>query len=108
MASPPDLLSALDVAAQHLLERAGVGAKLDGETTEKDAPLVEQVKAFQAVVDWAKTRKDLVPPEKVESAFDGLRKQFNRAPAKRPRSRAPQAAAEDGNDGADVVSLFDA
>ena len=48
-----DLLDALDIAAAHLLEKAGVGATMDDGNPMKEAPLTEQVKAFEAVVDWA-------------------------------------------------------
>ena len=38
-----DLLDALDIAAAHLLEKAGVGATVEGGTAAKEAPLTEQV-----------------------------------------------------------------
>ena len=86
MTTKLDLLDALDIAAAHLLEKAGVGATVEGGTAAKEAPLTEQVKAFEAVVDWAKTRKDLRPPKKEESRFDGIKRQFNGAAPERGRS----------------------
>jgi hypothetical protein len=86
MIDKTDLLAALDIAAAHLLEKAGVGDKLaDGEKAP-EAALADQVKAFNAVVDWAKTRRELAPPEKKESPFDGIRRNFNSAPVKRRRT----------------------
>ena len=91
-----DLLDALDIAAAHLLEKAGVGATVEGGIAAKEAPLTEQVKAFEAVVDWAKTRKDLRPPKKEESRFDGLKRQFNGAAPERGRS-GPKKKANGGS-----------
>ena len=82
-----DLLDALDIAAAHLLEKAGVGATMDDGNPMKEAPLTEQVKAFEAVVDWAKTRKELRPPQKEESRFDGIKRQFNGAASERGGSK---------------------
>ena len=91
-----DLLDALDIAAAHLLEKAGVGATVEGGIAAKEAPLTEQVKAFEAVVDWAKTRKDLRPPKKEESRFDGIKRQFNGAAPERGRS-GPKKKANGGS-----------
>ena len=87
-----DLLDALDIAAAHLLEKAGVGATMDDGNPMKEAPLTEQVKAFEAVVDWAKTRKDLRPPQKEESRFDGIKRQFNGTAAERGGSKPKKKA----------------
>lgn len=106
-----DLLDALDIAAAHLLEKAGVGATVEGGTAAKEAPLTEQVKAFEAVVDWAKTRKDLRPPKKEESRFDGIKRQFNGAAPERGRSGPKKKAngsavgAASGSDDSDAPAL---
>jgi len=73
-----ELLKAIDEAAAHLLQRAGVSANVAPENVrpEAEAPLPEQVKAFQAVVDWAKARHDLVPAGEEGSKFSGLKQQF--------------------------------
>jgi hypothetical protein len=99
-----DLLDALDIAAAHLLERAGVGATMTPGNSTKEAPLTEQVKAFEAVVDWAKTRKDLRPPKKEESRFDGIKRQFNGAPSERGRSGAKKKANGSSIDASDADS----
>ena len=92
MTAKLDLLDALDIAAAHLLEKAGVGATMDDGTAAKEAPLTEQVKAFEAVVDWAKTRKDLRPPQKEESRFDGIKRQFNGSTPERGGSKPKKKA----------------
>jgi len=97
-----DLLDALDIAAAHLLEKAGVGATMDDGNPTKEAPLTEQVKAFEAVVDWAKTRKELRPPQKEESRFDGIKRQFNGATPERggskPKKKANGSLPDTGSD----------
>ena len=104
MTTQLDLLDARDIAAAHLLEKAGVGATVEGGTAAKEAPLTEQVKAFEAVVDWAKTRKDLRPPKKEESRFDGIKRQFNGAAPERGRSvpkKKANGSAVNASSGAD-------
>ena len=111
MTTKLDLLDALDIAAAHLLEKAGVGATVEGGIAAKEAPLTEQVKAFEAVVDWAKTRKDLRPPKKEESRFDGIKRQFNGAAPERGRSGPKKKAngsavnASSGADESDAPAL---
>ena len=46
MTAKLDLLDALDIAAAHLLEKAGVGATMDDGTAAKEAPLTEPVKNY--------------------------------------------------------------
>jgi hypothetical protein len=92
MTTKTDLLDALDVAATHLLEKAGVGGKVDGEKPSLELPLTDQVKAFEAVVDWVKIRKDLRPPQKEESRFDGIKREFNSATASNRRSKPKKKA----------------
>jgi hypothetical protein len=94
-----DLLDVIDSAAARLLAMAGFGATTGAELTK--ATLPEQVKAFEAVVAWAKTRKELRPPERVKAKFDGIRSQFNGSPNKRRRSPAAPEAEPDPPDSAD-------
>ena len=114
MAEDADLLASLDKAAKHLLEKAGVGASLSADATTT-VTLAEQVKAFDSVVEWAKVRKTLAPPEKTESAFDAIRNKFNDPPKRRgsPR-RTPSAEAGGAVNGSDdgaadaTADFFDA
>jgi hypothetical protein len=95
-----DLIDAIDSAAARLLEMGGFGVKnpLRAEDGIVKATLPEQVKAFEAVVEWAKTRRDLRPPEKAKAKFDGIRSGFNSSSRKRRGSRAPaEAEAEPGS-----------
>ena len=55
-----DLLDTIDAAAASLLDAAGFSAKVEGVEPPK-VELTDRVKAFQAVVDWAKTRNVLRP-----------------------------------------------
>lgn len=98
-----DLIDAIDAAAARLLEMGGFGVKsADGLTK---ATLPEQVKAFEAVVEWAKTRKDLRPPEKAKAKFDGIRTGFNSSSRKRRGGRAPvEIEAEPGPLESDAAS----
>lgn len=79
-----DLIDSIDSAAARLLEMAGFGAKTDEAAVSLAIVLTsEQVRAFDAVVEWAKIRKDLRPPEKGKSRFDGIRSSFNGQTRKR-------------------------
>ena len=106
----PELLDTIDAAAASLLDAAGFGAKVEGAEPAK-VELPDRVKAFQAVVDWAKTRNALKPPERQKTKFDDIKRQFSEAPKRRGRrpeaeSRSePPAGAEPPANGAD---LFDA
>jgi hypothetical protein len=51
---------------------------MSGEKPTVATTLTEQVKAFEAVVDWAKTRKDLRPPQK-----EGVTVRWNQARVQR-------------------------
>lgn len=93
-----DFIAALDEAAKVLLSKAGVSAKVEGGAPAPVCTLAEQVKAFEAVVDWAKTRRDLKPPEKAKSAFDDIRNQFaGTAPVSGRNSRRSRKAAASGD-----------
>jgi hypothetical protein len=104
-----DLLDTIDAAAAILLDAAGFGAKVEGVEPAK-IELPERVKAFQAVVEWAKTRNVLKPPERGKTRFDDIKRQFGEAPKRRGRrseaesSSEPAPAAEPPNG----VDLFDA
>ena len=74
-----DLLDTIDAAAASLLDAAGFSAKVEGvEPPKVDLP--DRVKAFQAVVDWAKTRNALKPPERGKTQFDAIRDKVREAP----------------------------
>ena len=106
MAKDDEFLQALDVAAKLLLEKAGVSAKVEDGTSPPVA-LADRVKAFEAVVDWAKTRRGLAPQEKPKSAFDAITSQFKGEPAVGRRS--PRRAKKDaGGDPATPVEPADA
>lgn len=100
------LLELLDVGARRLLAHAGVGDTVT-DMPDAVATLAERVKAFDSVVDWAKTRKGLIPEQKKESAFGQLSAEFHGdAPARRRSSRRSVAPASVGGDGA-AGGLFD-
>lgn len=105
-----DLLETIDEAAASLLDAAGFGAKVEGAEPTK-VELSDRVKAFQAVVDWAKTRNVLKPPERGKTKFDDIKRQFSETPKRRGRrpeaesSPEPAAAVAEPPNGAD---LFDA
>jgi len=115
MSNPkPDLLDTLDRAAALLLEKAEIGDTMSGEKPTVATTLTEQVKAFEAVVDWAKTRKDLKPPQKEESRFDGIKREFNGAAASnrgsKPKKKAANgsySAALDAPTGLDTPTALD-
>jgi hypothetical protein len=92
-----NLIEELDVAAQALLRRARGEATIPGAAPPVDedppAPLVEQVKAFEAVVKWAEARKELVVAPPKESTFRGIANRVNGNAAKRRgASSAPEEA----------------
>jgi hypothetical protein len=107
-----DLLDTIDTAAASLLDAAGFGAKVEGVETPK-VELTDRVKAFQAVVDWAKTRSALKPPETGKSKFDAIRDKFRDPPKRRGRGAAPEsgpepAAPADSTPDTNGAGLFDA
>jgi hypothetical protein len=104
-----DLLETIDEAAASLLDAAGFGAKVEGAEPTK-VELSDRVKAFQAVVDWAKTRNVLKPPERGKTKFDDIKRQFSETPKRRGRrpeaesSPEPAAAAvAEPPNGADLI-----
>ena len=111
------LIEALDAGATKLLEMAMAPAKND-DGTPTLVTLAERVKAFEAVVEWAKTRDPLVPKEIKESKFDGIRREFNgktidgrrdpRGRKKRIEVESPADGAPDGANGISAAALFDA
>lgn len=114
MSSKPDLLDTLDRAAALLLEKAEIGDSISDEKPTVATTLTEQVKAFEAVVDWAKTRKDLRPPQKEESRFDGIKREFNGAAAsnrgsksKKKTANGSYSAAIDTATGSDTPATLD-
>jgi hypothetical protein len=106
------LIETIDSAAARLLEMAGFGVTVEGAEPSK-ATLPEQVKAFEAVVEWAKTRPTIRSAEKGKSKFDGIREQFS---ATRKRRGSSSIAAVEDNPAVDppepvaapAANLFDA
>ena len=105
-----NLVDAIDSAAKRLLDAAGFGDTV--QTVESGKPtLPEQVKAFEAAVEWAKTRNVLKPPEKGKSKFDGLREQFSQTTQRRRRPVSPESSDASNAEPADTsasTDLFDA
>ena len=98
------LIDELDKAASALLEKSRTGDSVPSEDSasvshETGSSLAEQVKAFQAVVEYAKIRPQLVPQKKKEAAFDGLKRQFNGETVNR---RGKRGKAEDEADGSNA------
>ena len=115
---PKPLLDTIDDAAASLLDAAGFGAKVDGVEPAK-VELSDRVKAFQAVVDWAKTRNVLKPPVAGKTKFDAIRDKFRDPPKRRGRAAAIEADPDPGAEPAPAaeppaaeppngVDLFDA
>ena len=111
---PVELLDTIDAAAASLLDAAGFSAKVEGvEPPKVDLP--DRVKAFQAVVDWAKTRNALKPPERGKTQFDAIRDKFRETPKRRGRRSEAESSSEPpaGTPGLDPgaangTDLFDA
>ncbi len=103
-----DLIDVIDAAAARLLVMAGFGAKMEGSTAPT---LPEQVKAFEAAVEWAKIRNELRPPEKGKSQFDGIREQFGAAVKRRGRPASAESGPANGSaiavEPAVATDLFD-
>ena len=97
MAKDDDFLATLDLAAKLLLESASLSDSVEGAAPKPAVSLAERVKAFECVMDWAKTRRDFKPPEKTKSAFDGIKQQFHGTAPKGRRGRKPAAEAEGGD-----------
>ena len=88
-----EFVAALDTAARSLLEKAGISAKVTDGKSSAVVTVAEQVKAFEAVVDWAKTRRELVPKPKEKSAFDDIKSRFNgEAPQRRGNAHPGKAS----------------
>jgi hypothetical protein len=106
-----DLLDTIDKAASSLLDAAGFGDKVDGAEPAK-VELSDRVKAFQAVVDWAKTRNALKPPTPGKTKFDVIRDQFRETPKRRGRpaqaESSPDPGAATAAEPANGTDLFDA
>jgi len=105
-----DLFDTIDKAATSLLDAAGFGDKVDGAEPAK-IELPDRVKAFQAVVEWAKTRNSLKPPAPGKTKFDVIRDQFREAPKRRgrPAQAESRPAAEPGTaEPVNGTDLFDA
>lgn len=98
-----DLVEEIDAAAAELLKRATAPDK-----DESDNPtlvtLSERTKAFDSVVDWAKVRQGLVPPDKTPSKFEQIKGALDgtgTGKSRRRRGASSEAEAEAGPNGAD-------
>jgi hypothetical protein len=89
-----DLITALDAAAAALLERATAEDKNE-DGTPTLVTLAERTKAFDSVVDWAKVRQGLVPPDKTPSKFEQIKGAFDGSAGK-PRKRRGAAEPTEG------------
>lgn len=105
-----ELQKAIDDTAIKLLQKA-TGEDNAGEGAAE--LLIEQVKAFSAVVDWYKIRVNNAPPEPKDSKFAGIKRSFavddDSAPPERPRGRgrpkgSRRAAADPGTDSGSAAS----
>jgi hypothetical protein len=112
MNSAETLIAALDQAAIALLEKSKGGDSVAAEggvnaSSETPSSLAEQVKAFQAVVEYAKIRPTLGPPQsKKESPLDGLKRQFSgEAVNRRGKRRSTEESADSGPDGGSADDL---
>lgn len=85
------LSQSLDKAATRLLSLAAGDQPPEGVSNA--FTLAEQVKAFEAAMEWAKLRRDLYPPDKPKAKFDGIRAAFNGDKASGRRSGAAKAKA---------------
>jgi hypothetical protein len=98
MAKDDDFLATLDLAAKLLLESASLSDSVEGAAPKPAVSLAERVKAFECVMDWAKTRRDFKPPEKKTSAFDGIKQQFHGTASKSRRGRVKSDSPAEGGD----------
>lgn len=85
----------IDKAGQEMLERCA--REVDG----RPIPMSQQVEAFVAIVKWAEVREKIKPkqpePEKKETKFERLNREFH---GKR-RGRPPKPGPDEIDDGAD-------
>lgn len=93
------LIETIDAAAERLLAMAGFGDKVEGAEPPPDVTLPEAVKAFDAVVEWAKIRQELQGAAPQRAKFDGIREKFERATGKRRGSRREAETPIDLGDG---------
>lgn len=100
---PDELRKAIDEAAITLLSKAVGSATLP--TDVNPGILTEQVKTFQAIVEWAKVRHAILPPPappKKESAFAGIKSRLGDGAAPRRRGGKPPPA-PNGHGGEPIV-----
>ena len=70
------LIDDVDKAAGELLKRAMASDKNE-DGTPTLVTLAERTKAFDSVVEWAKVRHALVPPERAPSKFEQIKGAFD-------------------------------
>jgi hypothetical protein len=101
-----DLIVEIDAAAAELLKRATAPDKNEQDEATL-VTLAERTKAFDSVVDWAKVRQGLVPPDKTLSKFEQMQRDFNGIGTRKTdkRRRTPSEAEEGRGDdaGGDTV-----
>jgi hypothetical protein len=101
-----ELLQAIDAAAITLLSKAVGSATLPPDVNP--GILADQVKTFEAIVEWAKVRHSIEPPPappKKESAFAGIKSRLSDGPA--PRRRGGKSAPAPNGHGGEPVALGD-
>ncbi len=106
-----ELIDDVDKAAGELLRRAMASDKNE-DGTPTLVTLAERTKAFDSVVEWAKVRHDLAPPERAPSKFEQIKGAFDgtgtRKTNKRRRTDGEAEAPPNGADraGIDDTGLF--
>ena len=90
-----ELIDDVDKAAGELLRRAMASDKNE-DGTPTLVTLAERTKAFDSVVEWAKVRHDLAPPERAPSKFEQIKGAFDGTGTRKTnkRRRTPSENAE--------------
>jgi len=87
-----DLIAAIDKAGTEMLERCA--AQIDG----RPIPMSQQTEAFVALVKWAEVREKIRPkppePEKGETEFERIQREFSGKRRGRPRKPADEPEVE--------------
>ena len=108
-----ELIDDVDKAAGELLRRA-MASDENEDGTPTLVTLAERTKAFDSVVEWAKVRHDLAPPERAPSKFEQIKGAFDgtagtRKTNKRGRTggEAEEIAVRDADEGGDGLRPSD-
>ncbi len=91
-----ELIDDVDKAAGELLKRA-MAADKNEDGTPTLVTLTERTKAFDSVVEWAKVRHALAPPERAPSKFEQIKGAFDGTGTRKTNKRrgAPDEAEKD-------------